>query len=57
VDREGRLIREIRVPGPGRIVAVGAEGVLVAERVTDGTRFIGFALPPPNTSTASGDSP
>lgn len=44
VDRQGRLLREIRVPGPGRIVAVGAAAVLVAERVIDGTRFIGFPL-------------
>jgi hypothetical protein len=57
VDRDGRLTREIRVPGPGRVVAVGADAVLVAERVTDGTRFIGFAVPPPTTSTASGDTP
>jgi hypothetical protein len=56
VDREGRLLREIRVPGTGRIVAVGAGDVLVAERVTDGTRFIGFALPPA-TSSPSGDAP
>ena len=56
VDRGGRLIRDIRVPGPGRIVAVGTEAVLVAERVTDGTRFIGFALPSVTSST-SGDAP
>jgi hypothetical protein len=29
--------------------------VLVAERVTEGTRFIGFDLPPATTSTATGD--
>lgn len=52
VDRTGSLIREIRVPGPGRIVAVGDDRVLVAERVTDGTRFIGFAVPPATTSVA-----
>ena len=56
VDRKGHLIREIRVPGPGRIVAVGADAVLVAERVTTGTRFIGFTVPRPTTSTASGDA-
>jgi hypothetical protein len=55
VDRQGHLIREIRVPGPGRIVAVGADGVLVAERVTNGTRFIGFSVPRA-TRTASGDA-
>ena len=56
VNREGHLIREIRVPGPGRIAAFGRERVLVAERVTEGTRFIGFALPPATTSTATGDA-
>ena len=57
VDRGGRLLREIRVPGPGRIVALGAEHVLVAERVTDGTRFIGFAVPRAAPSSPSGDTP
>jgi hypothetical protein len=56
VDRRGHLVREVRVPGPGRIVAVGADGVLVAERVTNGTRFIGFSIPRATTSTASGDA-
>ena len=56
VDRRGHLVREVRVPGPGRIVAVGADGVLVAERVTNGTRFIGFTVPRATTSTASGDA-
>lgn len=54
VDRAGRLIREIRVPGTGRIVAVSAERALVAERVTDGTRFIGFPIPAANTRSTSG---
>jgi hypothetical protein len=57
VGRDGRLIREIRVPGPGRIVAVGPEHVLVAERVTDGTRFIDFAVPSATSSSSSGDAP
>jgi hypothetical protein len=43
-DRQGRLLREIRVPGPGRILAVGDQTALVAERVQDGTRFILFRL-------------
>jgi len=54
VDRAGRLTRDIRVPGPGRIVAVGAEAVLVAERVTDGTRFIAFPIPAGAPSPSSG---
>ena len=43
-DRQGRLLREIRVPGPGRILAVGDRTALVAERVRDGTRFVRFRL-------------
>ena len=45
VNRQGRLVREVRVRGPGRIVAVGTDAALVAERVSDGTRFIRFQLP------------
>jgi hypothetical protein len=54
VDRAGHLIREIRVPGTGRIVAVGAAQALVAERVKDGTRLIGFPIPASNTRSTSG---
>jgi len=43
-DRRGRLLREIRVPGPGRILAVGDRTALVAERVREGTRFVLFRL-------------
>jgi len=42
------------VLGTGRIVAVSAGQALVAERVTDGTRFIGFPLPAGNTRSTSG---
>jgi hypothetical protein len=45
VDRQGRLQREIRVPGPGRILAVSDRSALVSERVQDGTRFVLFLLP------------
>ena len=45
VDRQGRLQREVRVPGQGRILAVGASSALVAERVRDGTRFVLFPFP------------
>jgi hypothetical protein len=54
VDRAGRLIREIRVPGTGRIVALGTEAALVAERVQEGTRFVGFPIPAANTRSTSG---
>ena len=46
VDREGRLRRDIRLPGQGRIVALGDDVALVAERVREGTRFIRFPIPP-----------
>jgi hypothetical protein len=45
VDRQGRLQREVRVPGQGRILAVGASSALVAERLRDGTRFVLFQFP------------
>jgi hypothetical protein len=44
VGLRGQLLREVRVPGNGRIVAVGPRSALVAERVSDGTRFIRFGL-------------
>jgi hypothetical protein len=46
VDRRGRLLREVRVPGPGRIAALGDRAAVVAERMREGTRFIGFPIPP-----------
>ncbi|MGH7527011.1 MAG: hypothetical protein ACREMX_09940 [Gemmatimonadales bacterium] len=46
VDRRGRLVREIRVRGRGRIVAVADDAALVADRVTDGTRFAQVQVPP-----------
>jgi hypothetical protein len=54
VDRGGRLLREIRVPGTGRIVAVAPDAALVAERVTDGTRLIRFPIPDANTRSTPG---
>jgi hypothetical protein len=54
VDRGGHLLREIRVPGTGRIVAVSADDALVAERVPEGTLLIGFPIPRLNTRSISG---
>lgn len=45
VDRDGRLVREIRVPGQGRILAVGPGSVLVGEPTPDGTRLLRVPLP------------
>ena len=46
VDREGRLVREIRLPGQGRILAVGPGSVLLGETTPDGTRLLRVHLPP-----------
>lgn len=45
VDRRGRLTREIRVPGRGRIIAVAPGAALVAEPSRDGIRLLRFPLP------------
>jgi len=45
IDREGRLLRELQVPGAGWVVAIGGGTVLVAERSRDGIRLLRFAIP------------
>jgi hypothetical protein len=45
VDRHGRLDAEIRVPGPGHIIALGGGVALVAEPSRDGVRLLRFDLP------------
>jgi hypothetical protein len=45
VDREGRLAREVRVRGQGRILAVSDSAALVVERTPDGTRLLRVGLP------------
>lgn len=49
VDRSGRLVREVRLPGQGQILGVGPDAVLVAESTNDGTRLIQFPLPAKDT--------
>jgi len=45
VDREGRLRREIQLPGQGRIVAVGNGELLVVEPTREGAHLLRFAIP------------
>jgi hypothetical protein len=45
VGREGHMTRQIRLPGSGRIVAVGPAAALVVERGPGGTRLLTFSLP------------
>ena len=55
VDRQGRLVEEIRVPGRGRIIAVAPGAVLVAEPSSDGVRLLRYPLPA-SPDTAQGAS-
>jgi hypothetical protein len=45
VNRAGQLVREIRIRGQGRIVAVGEQRALVAEPTAQGTRLISIPVP------------
>jgi len=45
IDRQGKLRAEVRVPGPGRIVALSPDGALVAEPSREGVRLLRFDLP------------
>jgi hypothetical protein len=45
VNREGKLVQEVRVAGSGRILAVAARSVLVAEPHRQGFRLIRVSLP------------
>jgi hypothetical protein len=46
VDQRGRLLREVRLRGQGRIVALGPSSGLIAEPVSDGTRLIAMNFAP-----------
>jgi hypothetical protein len=45
VDRQGQLVREIRLQGQGRILALGTNAALVAEPTSAGTRLVEVELP------------
>lgn len=51
VDRQGRLVREVRLKGQGRIMALGQGSALVAEPTPQGARLVAIRLTPePNVS-------
>jgi hypothetical protein len=52
VDRKGRLLSEVRLPGQGHILAAGAASLLVAEPTHSGMRLIRVALPAPPDSAS-----
>jgi hypothetical protein len=45
VDRQGKLIQEVRLMGRGRILAIAARSVLVSEPAREGFRLIRVSLP------------
>jgi hypothetical protein len=45
VDRRGRLVLEIRLPGQGRIIGVASNSALVAESSPQGIRLVRVPLP------------
>jgi hypothetical protein len=50
VNREGKLIREVRVRGQGRILALTATRALIAEPSPSGVRLLSIHLPADSTS-------
>jgi hypothetical protein len=44
VDQSGRLVREVRLQGSGRIVALGRSSGLIAEPAPEGTRLIAMTF-------------
>jgi hypothetical protein len=57
VDRRGRLSKEVRLRGPGRILALGPGTAVVAEPTPDGIRLIqlrlSFEIPGRTTSSSA----
>lgn len=45
VNREGRLVQEVRLPGHGRILGVAAASALIAEPGPEGVRLLRVPLP------------
>jgi hypothetical protein len=45
VDRRGRLVREIHLPGQGRILALGDRKAMIEEPTPEGTRLLEISVP------------
>jgi hypothetical protein len=45
VDRRGQLVREVRLPGQGRILALGNRKAMVEEPTPDGIRLLSIPVP------------
>jgi hypothetical protein len=51
LDRSGGLKRVLILKGQGRLVAVGAEHLLIAERTSEGVRLMQLRIPAPPPGT------
>jgi hypothetical protein len=49
VDREGRMVREVRIRGEGRILGLGDDTALLAEPAPNGTRLVAIRIPQSST--------
>lgn len=52
LDRGGVLRRVFLLQGQGRLIAVGADKLLIAERFSEGMRLMEIRVPPPVSSSA-----
>jgi hypothetical protein len=50
VSRQGKLIREVRLRGQGRILAVSTDGALVTESTPEGIRLVAIQIPADTTT-------
>jgi hypothetical protein len=50
VNRQGKLVREVRIRGQGRIVALSSGGALVTEATPNGIRLIAIHFPADTTT-------
>ncbi|HEX7024221.1 MAG TPA: hypothetical protein VF187_05340 [Gemmatimonadales bacterium] len=47
LDRQGNLLRVFQLSGPGRLIAIGSEALLVAEQFEKGVRLMEVRIPAP----------
>jgi hypothetical protein len=50
VNRQGKLVREVRIRGQGRIVALSIGGALVSEATPNGIRLVAIHFPADTTT-------
>lgn len=53
VGRDGRLARNLRIPGDGRVVGANRDAAVVVERIPGGVRLLRYALPRAGSKASS----